>query len=191
MWRVRASGFVSGSVVFRKAEDPCNRMRGFKFYSVVSSAKTFIAEWLQTTNKLKINAMSTQSISVAEQSLCTEWLICIARYPRIAARVACQLASRELLLVDCLSSQEHAKAFQGRICSDICTCCHTDMEVADQLCSLTQSQIYWRRPSQSDHSPYKASSLAEQPRQYQCLSHWYGSAGKKTQRGISDKRSPC
>ena len=29
---------------------------------------------------------------------------------------------------------------QGRICSDNCTCCHTEIEVADQTFHLTQSQ---------------------------------------------------
>ena len=44
------------------------------------------------------------------------------------------------LLVGCLSSQQHAIAPQGRICSDNCTCCHTEIEVADQTFYLTQSQ---------------------------------------------------
>ena len=32
----------------------------------------------------------------------------------------------------CLTSQQHASVSQGRICSDNCTCCHTETEVADQ-----------------------------------------------------------
>ena len=35
-------------------------------------------------------------------------------------------------LVGCLTSQQHASVSQGRICSDKCTCCHTEREVADQ-----------------------------------------------------------
>ena len=46
--------------------------------------------------------------------------------------VACLLA--------CLTSQQHASISQGRICSDNCTCCHTEIEVADQTLYLTQSQ---------------------------------------------------
>ena len=55
-----------------------------------------------------------------------------------------------LLFVGCLTSQQHASVSQGRICSDTCTCwqifedsftcCHTEIEVADQTFHLTQSQ---------------------------------------------------
>ena len=38
-----------------------------------------------------------------------------------------------LVLVGCLTSQQHASVSQGRICSDNFTCCHTEIEVADQL----------------------------------------------------------
>ena len=37
------------------------------------------------------------------------------------------------LLVACLTSQQHASVSQGRICSDNFTCCHTEIEVADQV----------------------------------------------------------
>ena len=43
-------------------------------------------------------------------------------------------------LVGCLTSQQHACVYQGRICSNNCTCCHTELEVADQTFYLTQSQ---------------------------------------------------
>ena len=41
------------------------------------------------------------------------------------------------LLVGCLMSQQHASVSQGRICSDNLTCCHTEIEVADQTFYLT------------------------------------------------------
>ena len=44
------------------------------------------------------------------------------------------------LFVACLASQQHTGVSQGRICSDKCTCCHTEIEVADQTFNLTQSQ---------------------------------------------------
>ena len=44
------------------------------------------------------------------------------------------------MLVGYLTSQQHAGVSQGRICSDNCTCCHTEIEVADQTFHLTQSQ---------------------------------------------------
>ena len=43
------------------------------------------------------------------------------------------------LFVGCLTSQQHASVSQGWICSDNCTCCHTEMEVADQTFCLNQS----------------------------------------------------
>ena len=44
------------------------------------------------------------------------------------------------LLVGCLTSQQHAGVSQGRICTDNFTCCHTEIEAADQTFHLTQSQ---------------------------------------------------
>ena len=46
-----------------------------------------------------------------------------------------------LLFVGCLTSHKHAGVSQARICSDNCTCCHTDIEVADQTVYLTQHSI--------------------------------------------------
>ena len=43
-------------------------------------------------------------------------------------------------LVGCFTSQQQASVSQGRICSDNFTCCHTEIEVADQTFYLTQSQ---------------------------------------------------
>ena len=43
-------------------------------------------------------------------------------------------------LVGWFTSQQHASAPQGRIWSDTCTCCHTEIEVADQTFYLIQSQ---------------------------------------------------
>ena len=43
-------------------------------------------------------------------------------------------------LLACLTSQQHASVSQGRFCSDNFTCCHTEIEVADQTFHLTQSQ---------------------------------------------------
>ena len=45
-----------------------------------------------------------------------------------------------LVVVGCLTSQQHASVSQRRICSDNFTCCHIEIEVADQTFYLTQSQ---------------------------------------------------
>ena len=38
----------------------------------------------------------------------------------------------ECMLVGCWTSQQHASVSQGSVCSDSCTCCHTEAVVADQ-----------------------------------------------------------
>ena len=44
------------------------------------------------------------------------------------------------LFVGCLTSRQHASVSQGRICSDKCTCFHTEAQVADQTFYLIQPQ---------------------------------------------------
>ena len=57
------------------------------------------------------------------------------------------------LLVGCLTSQQHASVSQGRICSDSCTCCHTETEVADPTFHLTQSQYTDTGPTSPSADP--------------------------------------
>ena len=57
------------------------------------------------------------------------------------------------LLVGCLTSQQHASVSQGRICPDNCTCCHTEIEVADQTFYLTQSQYTDTGPTSPSTDP--------------------------------------
>ena len=45
-----------------------------------------------------------------------------------------------LMLVGCLTSQQYASVSQGQICEDNFTCCHTEIEAADQTFYLIQSQ---------------------------------------------------
>ena len=57
------------------------------------------------------------------------------------------------LFVGCLSSQQHASVSQGRICSDNFTCCHTEIEAADQTFHLTQSQYTDTGPTSPSADP--------------------------------------
>ena len=57
------------------------------------------------------------------------------------------------LLVGCLTSQQHASVSQGRVCSDNFTCCHTEVEVADQTFHLTQSQNTDTGPTSTSTDP--------------------------------------
>ena len=56
-------------------------------------------------------------------------------------------------LVACLTSQQQASVSQGRICSDNFTCCHTEIEVADQTFYLTQSQYTDTGPTSPSADP--------------------------------------
>ena len=57
------------------------------------------------------------------------------------------------MLVGCLTSQQQASVSQGRICSDNFTCCHTEIEVADQTFYLTQSQYTDTWPTSPSADP--------------------------------------
>ena len=69
-----------------------------------------------------------------------------------------------VLLVGCLTSQQHASVSQGRICSDNFTCCHTEIEVADPTFYFTQSQY-------TDTGPTSPSADPTMPGAWQG-SHW-------------------
>ena len=61
-------------------------------------------------------------------------------------------------LVGCLTSQQQASVSQGRICSDNYTCCHTEIEVADQTFYLTQSQYTDTGPTSPSTDPITPSA---------------------------------
>ena len=58
-----------------------------------------------------------------------------------------------LLFVGYLTSQQRAGVSQGRVCSDDFTCCHTEIEVADQTFYLTQSQYTDTGPTNPRDDP--------------------------------------
>ena len=60
---------------------------------------------------------------------------------------------RFCLLVGCLTSQQHASVSQGQICTDNFTCCHTEIETADQTFHLTQSQYTDTGPTSPSADP--------------------------------------
>ena len=58
-----------------------------------------------------------------------------------------------VVVVGCLTSQQQASVSQGRICTDNFTCCHTEIEVADQTFYLTQSQYTDTGPTSPGADP--------------------------------------
>ena len=87
-----------------------------------------------------------------------------------------------------LTSKQHASVSQGRICSDNCMCCHTEIEVADRTTISTGYSIL--TPGQ----PVPALTLkasAWQGSHWSAiffLSHWYDSTRKNA--GASGNRTP-
>ena len=66
----------------------------------------------------------------------------------------CAVGQQIVCLFVCyLTSQQHASVSQGRICSDNFTCCHTEIQVADQTFHLTQSQYTDTGPTSPSADP--------------------------------------
>ena len=74
-------------------------------------------------------------------------------WARSSARIGSKCAWFVCLFVGCLTSQQHASVSPGRICSDKFTCCHTEIEVADQTFHLTQSQYTGTGPTSPSADP--------------------------------------
>ena len=68
-----------------------------------------------------------------------------------------------VLLAGCLTSQQHASVSQGWICSDNFTCCHTEIEVADQTFYLTQSQYTDTGPTSPSADPITPGTWQDSP----------------------------
>ena len=86
------------------------------------------------------------------------------------------------LFVGCFTSQQHAGVSQGRICSDKLTCCHTEIEVADQTFYLTQSRYTDTGPTSPSADPITPGAWQGSHWSAKCLSHWYDSTPKKSRR---------
>ena len=85
-------------------------------------------------------------------------------------------------MVGCLTSQQQASVSQGRICSDNFTCCHTEIQVADQTFHLTQSQYIDTGPTSPSADLVTPGAWPGSHLGRQCLSHWYDSTPKKSRR---------
>ena len=86
-------------------------------------------------------------------------------------------------LLACLTSQQHASISQGRIYSDKCTCCHTEIEDTDENFSLIQSQYSDTGPTSPSADPIMLGAWHGG----HFLSHWYdliqknpGASGNRT-----------
>ena len=90
------------------------------------------------------------------------WLTCeplpeknteLQLFPFIESFFILPVFCSQLLFVGCSTSQQQASVSQGRICSDYFTCCHTEIEVADQTFYLTHSQYTDTGPTSPSADP--------------------------------------
>ena len=84
---------------------------------------------------IKLHAHSNHITLYSSELPYARVCMCIQPYEEVCARYCVRKRGWgwvDSLLIDCLMSQQHACASLGQICSDNCTCCHTEMEVADQ-----------------------------------------------------------
>ena len=81
-------------------------------------------------------------------------------------------------LIACLTSQQQASVYQGRICTDNFTCCHTEIQVADQTFYLTQSQYTDTEPTRPSADPIAPGAWQGSHWSANLLSHWYDSTQK-------------
>ena len=116
--------------------------------------------WRQTVQKGLSNFEETLAQQHREKRMRRK---AAAHADRQASDLVCVLC-HNCLFVDCLTSQQQASVSQGRICSDNFTCCHTEIEVADQTFCLTQSQY-------TDNGPTSPSTDPITPGAWQG-SHW-------------------
>ena len=86
------------------------------------------------------------------------------------------------LFVGCLTAQQQASVSQGRICSDNFTCCHTEIEVADQTFYLIQSQYTDTRLTSPSADRITPGTWQGSHWSASFLCHWYDSTQKKSRR---------
>ena len=98
--------------------------------------------WLQDLTTVKVKMMLTPVLQNCLLCVC----VCGGGWRKGEGGEIC-------LLVGCLMSQQHASVSLGLICSDNFSCCHTEIEVADQTFYLTQSEYTDSRPTGPSADP--------------------------------------
>ena len=76
-------------------------------------------------------------------------------------------------LLACLMSQQHADVSKGQLCSHSCTCCNSEIDVADPTFYLTQSQYTDTRPTSPSTDPMMPGAWQGSRFECQFLSQWF------------------
>ena len=106
----------------------------------------------QTENSAKSRLSPVEQVDRRSQQCCrfdSEDFPSLNRVSSKAVFIPCQPGRHGA----CLTSQQHTCVFQERICSDNCTCCPTETEVADQTLYLTKSQYTDTWPTSPSADP--------------------------------------
>ena len=127
--------------------------RSFSALEGGMSAASFLhSSFLQVISAAMLWPVHVQKVPQASEHLCPEKL-----QTRCDICCACQSIFPSIPIwvctFGCLTSQQHASVSQVRICSEKCTCCLAETEVADQTFHLTQSQYTDIRPTSPSTDP--------------------------------------
>ena len=102
---------------------------------------------------VSLNVAATWTEPEKKRNFCTENFLCWKQCQGRWRKQVYAMFQSVCLLVGCLTSQQQASVSQGRICSDNFTCCHTEIEAADQTFYLTQSQYTDTGPTSPSADP--------------------------------------
>ena len=82
-------------------------------------------------------------------------------------------------LLACFTSHQHSNVSQGRICSDKCTCCHTEIENCSSDLLRHQSQYTDTAPTSPSPDPVRPDAWQDRHQSTSYVSHWYDTAWEK------------
>ena len=129
-------------VGYHRCQSPCYRWN----CNLASGHNQRTQKWI---NNLEYDNFASEGLA----SYCSLRLQLLVVYTLILLSWQSTQTTIVCLLVGCLTSQQQASVSQGRICSDNFTCCHTEIEVADQTFYLTQSQYTDTGPTSPSADP--------------------------------------
>ena len=106
----------------------------------ILSSERVLGEWCQNPCELQGKINSTGKILPRGGSNPRRCIKQDSEPNTLPTSYSCSPVPSKNNLLVCWLSLQHAFVSQGRICSDKLTCCHADIEVADQAFCLTKSQ---------------------------------------------------
>ena len=131
--------------------------------------------WVNNQKILESKESMLQSVIVSSLFLFSKcYNMSVFLQPTVAANIGFGICvgHNELFWLFCIMVKQYA-GISRRLAGEDSTSCHTEIEVADQICYITQSHTHWHQAHQSWCWPYNARRLAGLPIAYTFLIHWY------------------